>query len=100
MLTLEEVNFAVGNTKLVGGGSKNEDFDERVLSWNSVSEEKFKFEELVLRESLSGALNVLLKFLGKDAMNEVDRLDTKPEEAFKVVTAKDGTLEACERELT
>ena len=95
-----EVNFAVGNTKLVGGGSKNEDFDERVLSWNSVSEENFKFEELVLRETLSGALNVLLKFWGKDAMNEVDRLDTKPEEAFKVAGGKDGTLEACESELT
>ena len=95
-----EVNFAVGNTKLVGGGLKNEDFDETVLSWNSVSEEKFKFEELVLRETLFGALNVLLKFWGKDAMNEVDRLDTKPEEAFKVPIAKDGTLEACERELT
>ena len=95
-----EVNFAVGNTKLVGGGSKNEDFDERVLFWNSVSEEKFKFEELVLRESLSGALNVLLKFLGKDAMNEVDQLDTKPEEAFKVAEGKDSTLETCERELT
>ena len=90
----------MGNTKLVGRGLKNEDFDERVLSWNSVSDEKVKFEELVLRETLSGALNVLLKFLGKDAMNEVDRLDTKPEEAFKVVKAKDGTLEACERELT
>ena len=33
-------------------------------------------------------------------MNEVDRLDTMPEEDFKVVRAKDGTLEACERELT
>ena len=90
----------MGNTKLVDGALKNEDFDERVLSWNSVSEENFKFEELVLRETLSGALNVLLKFWGKDAMNEVDRLDTKPEEAFKVVGAKDGTLEACELELT
>ena len=88
------------NTKLVGGGLKKEDFDERVLSWNSVSEEKFKFEELVLRESLSGALNVLLKFWGRDAMNEADRLDTKPEEAFKVAGGKDGTLEACESELT
>ena len=95
-----EVNFSVGNTKLGGGGLENEDFDERVLSWNSVSEENFKFEELVSRESLSGALNVLLKFWGNDAMNEVDRLDTKPEEAFKVARAEDGTLEACERELT
>ena len=95
-----EVNFAVGNTKLVGGGLKNEDFEERVLSWNSVSEEKFKFEDLVLRETLSGALNVLLKFLGKDAMNEVDRLDTKSEEPFKVAGGKGSTLEACERELT
>ena len=33
-------------------------------------------------------------------MNEVDRLDTKPEEAFKVDRGKDGTLEDCERELT
>ena len=82
----------MSNTKLVDGGLKIEDFDERVLPWNSVSQENFKFEELVLRETLSGALNVLLKFLGKDAMNEVDRLDTKPEEAFKVVRAKDGTL--------
>ena len=95
-----EVNFAVSTTKLFDDGLKIEDLDEKVLSWNSVSEEKFKFEELVLRETLSGALNVLLKFWGKDAMNEVDRLDTKPEEAFKVVRAKDGTLEACERELT
>lgn len=82
----------MSNTKLVDGGLKIEDFDERVLPWNSVSQENFKFEELVLRETLSGALNVLLKFLGKDAMNEVERLDTKPEEAFKVVRAKDGTL--------
>ena len=82
----------MSNTKLVDGGLKIDDFDERVLPWNSVSQENFKFEELVLRETLSGALNVLLKFLGKDAMNEVERLDTKPEEAFKVVRAKDGTL--------
>ena len=82
----------MSNTKLVDGGLKIDDFDERVLPWNSVSQENFKFEELVLRETLSGALNVLLKFLGRDAMNEVERLDTKPEEAFKVVRAKDGTL--------
>ena len=90
----------MGNTKLVGGTLKNEDFDERVLSWNSVSEEKVKFEELVLRETLSGALTVLLKFWGRDALNEVDRLDTKPEEAFKVGRVKDSTLKDCERELT
>ena len=90
----------MGNTKLVGGGLKNEDFEERVLSWNSVKEEEFKFEELVLRETLSGALNVLLKFWGRDALNEVDRLDTKPEEAFKVGRVKDSTLKDCERELT
>ena len=95
-----EVNFAVGNTKLVDGGLKNEDIDERVLSWNSVSEENFKFEELALRETLFGALNVLVKFWRRDAMNEVDRLETKPEEAFKVGTGKDGTLDACERKLT
>ena len=95
-----EVNFAVGNTKLVDGCLKNEDFDERVLSWNSVSEENFKFEELALRETLFGALNVLVKFLRRDAMNEVDRLETKAEEAFKVGTGKDGTLAACERKLT
>ena len=100
LLILVEVNFAVGNTKLVGGTLKNEDFDERVLSWNSVSEEKVKFEELVLRETLSGALTVLLKFWGRDALNEVDRLDTKPEEAFKVGRVKDSTLKDCERELT
>ena len=94
------LNFAVCNTKLVDGGLKNEDFDERVLPWNSVSQENFKLEELVLRETLSGALDVPLKFWRRDAMNEVDRLETKPEEAFKVVRAKDGTLEACERELT
>ena len=90
----------MSNTKLVDGGLKNEDFDERVLPWNSVCQENFKFEELVLRETLSGALNVPLKLWRRDAMNEVDRLDTKPEEAFKVAGGKDGTLEACESELT
>ena len=42
LLILVEVNFAVGNTKLDDGGLRNDECDERVLSWNSVSEETFK----------------------------------------------------------